>query len=92
MSETVNAMAPPAQQVDMQAIAAAGVTMMKGLDPGAFMAMAATTQVMGEAMGPLAAMGGLPVGGGPSGMAAMAGMTGGAPPMMMGMPGVADQL
>ena len=92
MSETVNAMAPPAQQVDMQAIAASGVTMMKSLDPGAFMAMAATTQVMGQAMSPLAAMGGLPVGGGSSGMAAMAGMTGGAPPMMMGMPGVANQL
>ena len=63
MAETVNAMAPPAQQVDMQAMAAAGMTMMKGLDPGAFMAMAATTQMMGQAMGPLAAMGGLPVGG-----------------------------
>ena len=92
MAETVNAMAPPAQQVDMQAMAAAGMTMMKGLDPGAFMAMAATTQMMGQAMGPLAAMGGLPVGGGSGGMAAMAGMTGGAPPMMMGMPGVANQL
>ena len=92
MAETVNAMAPPAQQVDMQAMATAGMTMMKGLDPGAFMAMAATTQMMGQAMGPLAAMGGLPVGGGSSGRAGMAGMTGGAPPMMMGMPGVANQL
>ena len=45
--------------------------MMKGLDPGAFMPMAATTQVMGHATSPLAAMGGLPVGGGSSGMAGM---------------------
>jgi hypothetical protein len=92
MAQAVNQMAPPAQQVDMQAMAAAGVTMMKGLDPGAFMAMAATTQMLGQAMGPLAAMGGLPAGGGAAGMAAMAGMSGGAPPMMMGMPGVANQL
>ena len=92
MAEAVNQMAPPAQQVDMQAMAAAGMTMMKGLDPGAFMAMAATTQMLGQAMGPLAAMGGLPAGGGAAGMAAMAGMSGGAPPMMMGMPGVANQL
>lgn len=92
MAGAVNAMAPPQQQVNMQAMATAGMQMMKGMDPGAFMAMAASTQMLGSMMGPLASMGGLPVGGGSSGMAAMAGMSGGAAPMMMGMPGVANQL
>lgn len=94
MAQVTNAMAPPAQQpqVNMQAMSAAGMQMMKGMDPGAFMAMAATTQMMGNMMGPLAAMGGLPVGGGSGAVMAMPGMSGGAGGMMMGMPGVADQL
>ena len=91
MAETVNAMAPPAQQVDMQAMATAGMTMMKGLDPGAFMAMAATTQMMGRPWAPSQRWAGYLWAGAPAAWLP-AGMTGGAAPMMMGMPGVADQL